>query len=243
MALTAQELQRLHRVHQQITELQEKQDAGPRRLKITQNRLSATDQRQLDLKEKQTRTRMEIDEKNLTVQEHEARIADLQTKLNTCTTNKEYQSLVEDIGKQKQSASDMEDLILLSLEDLSQQDQGLQDLAGELKQLTAEGNTIRQEVEAETAKLNQRMDVARVELADAEKALPVDFLQDYQRMADARGEGALAAVDNDCCGGCYQRITHQMINELHLSKPVCCNSCGCLLYLPESDPVSDTEGS
>ena len=51
MALTAQELQRLHRVHQQITELQEKQDAGPRRLKITENRLSATDQRQLDLKE------------------------------------------------------------------------------------------------------------------------------------------------------------------------------------------------
>lgn len=234
MTLTASDLQRLHHVHQRIAELKERQEAGPRQLKAIDNRLAGAEQRETELKELHTRTRMTVDEKNLNVQEHEARIADLQTKLNTCSSNKEYQALTEDIAKQKQAASDIEDVILETLEELSEQEQGLADIGNELTSIASEGEDVRRKVEAQSADLDEQLAVARAELVEAEQALPVDFRDNYQRMADARGDGALAPVDNECCSGCYQRITPQMINELYLSQPVFCKNCGCLLYLNES---------
>jgi predicted nucleic acid-binding Zn-ribbon protein len=53
-------------------------------------------------------------------------------------------------------------------------------------------------------------------------------------MAKVHGEDALAPLDDEVCGGCFQRCTPQMINELSLSKIVFCKNCGCILYLPET---------
>ena len=43
----------------------------------------------------------------------------------------------------------------------------------------------------------------------------------------------LAQVEGEVCGHCYQKLTAQTMNELYLSRPMFCKSCGCLLYLPE----------
>jgi hypothetical protein len=71
------------------------------------------------------------------------------------------------------------------------------------------------------------------ELTQAERCLPADFKIDYDRISRARGEDALAQVEGETCGGCYQMLTAQTINDLLLSRPVFCKSCGALLYLPE----------
>ena len=54
-------------------------------------------------------------------------------------------------------------------------------------------------------------DAARVEaqLADAEKLLPEDFALEFSRVTKARGDMAMAPVENESCGGCYQRLTAQ----------------------------------
>jgi predicted nucleic acid-binding Zn-ribbon protein len=70
-------------------------------------------------------------------------------------------------------------------------------------------------------------------LANAETALPDTFKQEYQRITRVRGEQAMAQVDGEVCGGCYQMLTPQMMNELYMMKPLFCKSCGCLLYLSE----------
>ena len=58
-------------------------------------------------------------------------------------------------------------------------------------------------------------------------------------MAKVRGEGALAQVDGEVCGACFQTLTAQMMNELYLSVPVFCKNCGALLYLAEGRGVAD----
>jgi uncharacterized protein len=79
--------------------------------------------------------------------------------------------------------------------------------------------------------------VAR-ELTEAKLALPPDFRAEYDRISRARGEETLAQVDGDVCSSCYHLLTTQTINELLLSKPVFCKSCGALLYLPENHEFS-----
>ena len=79
----------------------------------------------------------------------------------------------------------------------------------------------------------------QAELKVAEANLPVDIKGNYDRVAKVRGEEALAEVDGKVCGGCYQMLTSNMMNELYMSRPVFCKSCGALLYLPEGRVVDD----
>jgi hypothetical protein len=91
----------------------------------------------------------------------------------------------------------------------------------------------RREVEDSAASL--RADIARLEaeLANAETSLHGEFKIDYERVIRSKGAEGLASVEECTCSSCGQQITLNMQNELLLSKPIFCKSCGCLLYLAE----------
>ena len=71
------------------------------------------------------------------------------------------------------------------------------------------------------------------ELKEAEVDLPGEFLELYRRLVRAKGGDALAPIRGEFCGGCNQHVPLNLCSGLILSKPVCCKSCGRLLYLPE----------
>ena len=79
-------------------------------------------------------------------------------------------------------------------------------------------------------------DVQRLEgeLAVAEQKFPAEFRDVYQRLTKARGEDAMARVVDDCCGGCYQQLTPNLLNQVQMSRTVVCAGCGRLLYRGES---------
>jgi predicted nucleic acid-binding Zn-ribbon protein len=56
----------------------------------------------------------------------------------------------------------------------------------------------------------------------------------YQRTVRQKGEDALAAVENQYCGGCNQHVPLNLCSQVILGKPVACRTCGRLLYMPES---------
>ena len=43
----------------------------------------------------------------------------------------------------------------------------------------------------------------------------------------------MAEVEGGSCGGCYQQLTSNMVNEINMGRVVLCKSCGRVLYLPE----------
>ena len=55
----------------------------------------------------------------------------------------------------------------------------------------------------------------------------------YQRVVKSKGSDGMAKVENDCCGGCFQQIQPNRLNQLVMEHAVLCTSCGRLLYLPE----------
>jgi hypothetical protein len=73
----------------------------------------------------------------------------------------------------------------------------------------------------------------RGELHAAEHQLAGDFKDNYLRLSKSMGEDALAPVEAECCGGCSQTLTVQMLNLLTLDRPLFCQSCGRMLYLAE----------
>jgi predicted nucleic acid-binding Zn-ribbon protein len=43
----------------------------------------------------------------------------------------------------------------------------------------------------------------------------------------------LCPIHGEFCGGCHQHVPLNMVAGVMLGKPVCCKSCGRLLYVQE----------
>ena len=206
MSLTASSLRDLHRIHQQQTELTDRLAAGPIRIKAAEAAV-------------------------LQLQQSVERITDTRGKLNTCATNKEFQALKDQIDTDLQENDLLEDKILKLLEGLDEHEERVKASEQELNDASQELKKIRDAVETSQAGLETDLEQIQEQLTAAEASLPGDLRSDYKRIAQSMGEDALAGVEEDVCGGCFQKLTPQTINELLVSKPVFCKSCGRLLYM------------
>lgn len=233
MSVTAEALRELHRIHRQLSDVRERLSKGPKQIKAANANMTRLSDEHAQAKDAVMQARKAADEKQLQLKTNEDRIENLKGKRNACASNREYQALVEQIAADEMANSVLSDEILELLEKVD-----------ELQVKVGETEAASKKAEEEIAKLKQRVDgerdtleneMARLgnDLAKAEALLPVDLKADYDRVVGNRGEEALAPLDGEYCGSCFQIVTPQMINELTMAKPVFCKSCGCLLYLPE----------
>jgi uncharacterized protein len=84
-----------------------------------------------------------------------------------------------------------------------------------------------------------REDMTRVEAEreEAELQIPAAAKVDYTRLVAARGEEAIAPIEDQNCGGCNQMLTTQIANQIAMSRLVRCPTCGAFLYRREGAQV------
>ncbi|MCA9164557.1 MAG: hypothetical protein KDA62_16320 [Planctomycetales bacterium] len=233
MTISAEALRELHRIHRQITDLRERLDRGPKQVRAAQGNVKRAELELDEAKATLRKTRMASDEKQLQLKQREARLQDLKVKLNQAASNREYQAFKEQIAADQQANSVLSDEIIEALDHLEHLQADITTLEQNLKKAQEETKKVATRVNEQQAGLESELARVTADLREAENKLPSDFRAEYDRVAKARGEDALAPVEGETCGGCYQMLTPNMMSELLMSKPVFCKSCGCLLYLPE----------
>lgn len=238
MVVTAAALRELHRIHRQLSDLRERLARGPKQVRAHETRLASArqtaDEKQALLKA----ARISSDHKQLSLKASEEKIQDWKRQLNTCGTNREYQALQEQIAAAEMANSVLADEILEGLERIDELSKQATQVAEQVSQKERELAETRAKVDEGRERIESEIARVDAELAVAEKQLPADFRDGYDRVVRAKGEEALAEVSGDACGGCYQQLTPNVLNELTLGRPVFCKGCGRLLYLPE-DRVFD----
>ena len=237
MSITAEAIRELHRLHRQATDLRDRLTRGPKQVKAREGNVAHLTNEFEAAKEALTKVKMSVKEKELSLKSREDRILDLQAKKNSCSSNREYQTLLEQIAADEQANSVLSDEILELFDKATDAEKVVELAQAGVKEAEKMLANLKNKVESERAGLQADLDKVESELKDAEKGLPADVKQDYERVVKAHGEDALAPMDDEVCGGCFQKITSQMINELQLSKMVFCKSCGRLLYIPEDTAV------
>jgi predicted nucleic acid-binding Zn-ribbon protein len=232
MSITAAALRELHRIHQQLAELRDRLERGPKQVRAREANVAQLEAKLVEARDRAKQTQMAVDRKNLDLKSGEQKVVDLKVKLNAANSNREYQALLEQIAAAEMAGSVLQDEILESMEKIDQLGTVVKEAEQNLAAGKQELEKAKQAVESSAATI--RNDVAKLEteLAEAEKALPPDFKSDYQRVVRSKGADSLSAVDDGVCTGCGQQITLNMQNELKLSKLVFCKACGRLLYLP-----------
>ena len=231
MPVTAQTLRNLHRIHRQLADLSERIAQGPKQVQAKQHGVTFLENELANAKEAVKNSKMAADQKQLSLKSGEAKIGELETKLNTCSTNREYQALLEQIAADKMANSVLEDEILELLDRIEQLQASVGEIEEKLVVGKAELEKTTQEVQAKIDVLQRDYDSLVAELGPAEAELPEDVQDDYKRNVDERGEDGLAAVDEHVCQGCFTQITPNTSAELLMNRIVPCKSCGRLLYL------------
>lgn len=233
MGTLTESLQTLHRIHRQIADLQDRYERGPKQVKGAEANVKKCEAELTTSKDVFRAAKMSSDEKQMQLKQREAKLLDLKGKLNASNSNREYQLLKDQIAADEQASSVLADEILESLERLDVLQANIKTADETLGKVRAEEAKVRLRIGEQQQLLEGDLARCNTELVAAQGLLEGDFKDNYMRLSKTRGFDALAPVESETCGACYQTLTPHIIDQLRLNKPVFCKSCGRLLYLPE----------
>lgn len=220
----------IHRLHQQLREVQEQMERGPRQLKLRQQ---ATVQKQADLeaqKQAHKGLRMAVDQKSLQLKSNEAKIGDLRSKLNQAASNREFDIIRAQIDADTMANSVLEDEIYDTLEKVDASQVSVGQLEAAVTAAKADEAKVASQNQATLPELQARAAELQKVLTAAETALPEDLRGAYRRLAQAHGAGALAEVEGNVCGSCYVSLPPQAAVLVRAGQVILCKTCGRLLY-------------
>lgn len=235
--ISAALLQRLHRIYRQRTDLQGQIDRCPRQVHAGETMVAgaknALDESIAAIK----RAKLAADQKQLQLKEREDRVKSMTGKLNAASSNREFDTLKEQIAADEQANSVLSDEILEALEQIDVLEANKILRQKELVEREADQVKLIKTVAEKLAGLHEDMARVEAEREEAEAQVPEAAKVEYTRLIAARGEDALAPIEDQTCGGCCQMLTTQTMNQIALSRLVRCPTCGAFLYRREAARV------
>jgi len=175
VAIATGTLRTLHRMHRQLEDLRGRLEAGPRRVAALSAGVRAAEAARDAAKEEVKQARLTADQKQLLLRSSEAKIADLEAKLNACKSNREYQLFRDQIAADRMAARVLEDEILEALERIDELKPAVpraEAAIDEARRLLAEEEA---RVRGEAGQLEAEVARIRGELEPLEKDLPDDL--------------------------------------------------------------------
>jgi predicted nucleic acid-binding Zn-ribbon protein len=226
-------LREIHRLSRHAKELEREIERSPRLLKAQQTKVARQEETLREAQESLKHLKVAIHDKEVTLRGKNQEITKHERQLNEATSKKEYDALKAEIASERNACRKLEDDILNDMalsEERAAQLPELERAVQRAKDEVAQFDTANQ---ARAADLKKELSQVSQNLQDIEATLPPDIQPTYQRLVTARGEDALAPVQNRTCTACYTEITAQNYNELVQAQFVLCKNCGRILYLPE----------
>lgn len=158
-------------------------------------------------------------------------LAKYRVQLESVKTNKEYQSLQNEIKVTREQISGTEDKLLELLEGVEKTRRSIDERLGGLEQLKAEVTRANEEARARL----KDVEVQLVEVEEKRKRLIPTLSQPvragYKRLFERYQGGAFAVAADGVCQGCYVNIPAKVVADLRSgSKLYRCESCGRFIF-------------
>jgi uncharacterized protein len=233
MAGPATILREIHRLRRHAKELQSEIERGPRLLRIQQARVNKQEEAVRDAHDTLKRLKMSSHDKEGQLKATLQQIGKHEKQLNEAGSKKEYDALKTEIAADKKKCQELEDEILGYMGEIEERTAQLPELDKAVQLVKVEYADFEKNSQGRITGLAEELNRALGAIKEVEATLPADVRPQYDRLVGARGEDAMAAVENRTCMACYTEITAQSYNDLMLSQFVFCKSCGRALYLPD----------
>lgn len=232
-------LRQIHRLRRHAKALQDRIDQGPLQLRAQQAAVTKQEDALRVAQDAIKKLKVNTHEKEVSLKTKQQQLKKYQQQQQQAvSTKKEYDALAHEIDTARKDIQNLEDEILEMMADTEDRTAKLPEQEKAVQQAKAALVQYERESGSRVAALAAEREKALQDLAELEKqllaAIPDDQREKYQRLAKARGEDALAAVEGRTCNACYTEVTAQQYNDLQRGAFLLCKSCGRILYLPET---------
>lgn len=222
---------RLHQLLQNLKSVHGKLVRGPRQIKARQKKIVAANS-ELAEKEGELKTlRAEADRKNLDLKTKESQLVEFKRKLNGAASNREYEIITGQIDADVAAKAVLEDEILEYLDRVDKLQAEIENDKKAITDLETETQEFAEDFEKRVESLKQEQSELEVKAKEAEKVIPKEIREQFQRMVEAYGPDAMADCTDGVCSNCFVQMTPQSKVLLNNGKTLFCGSCGRLNYL------------
>ncbi|MFA5177318.1 MAG: C4-type zinc ribbon domain-containing protein [Candidatus Omnitrophota bacterium] len=158
----------------------------------------------------------------------------LQGQLYGLKTNKEYQTMLQQIQDAKADSSVIEDKVL---ELFDQADAAKAEVEKEKLRLKEEEKIFlaeKKKIEDRVKEIDERLSQLEAQRKQAVPGIDPKILSQYERILGSRDGLAIVIVKGNSCGGCNMFVPPQMINLIRMCEHIItCEMCNRILYIDE----------
>jgi predicted nucleic acid-binding Zn-ribbon protein len=224
----------LQKIDSEIYSLQREKQAKPEEIKLIEaafenkkQTLSGLEKTFLDLQKERKDKELELAAKDEAAKK-------LQTQLFQLKTNKEYQTMLQQISDTKADASVIEEKTLIIME---QMDKLKTDIEAEKENLKEEEkiyNAQKAKLQARIKEIDDRLAVLDGQRRQASPNIDAKIFAQYERILVNRDGLAIVTAANNSCQGCNMFVPPQVINLIKMYEHIItCGTCNRILYIDD----------
>ena len=222
---------RLHQLLQNLKSVQDKLVRGPRQIKARQKKIVAANAVLVDKEGELKSLRAESDRKSLDLRSKEAHLLEFKRKLNGAASNREYEIITGQIDADIAAKAVLEDEILEYLDRVDTLQDEVEAAKKKIADLEIETQKFADDFKQRAAGMQQEEAELNVKAKEAQKVIPSEVREQFQRMVVAYGPEAMADCTDGVCSNCFVQMTPQSKVLLNNGNSLFCGSCGRLNYL------------
>jgi len=225
---------KLQTVDSEIYALRSEKSAKPDEIKAREISFEAKKAQLAELEKKLLELQKERKDKELELGSKEEAAKKLQGQLYGLKTNKEYQTMLQQIQDAKADASIIEDKVL---ELFDKADAARGEVEKEKLRLKEEEKvflTEKKKIEDRVKEIDDRLSQLEAQRKQAIPEIDPKILSQYERILGSREGLAIVIVKENSCGGCNMFVPPQVINLIKMYEHIItCEMCNRILYINE----------
>jgi predicted nucleic acid-binding Zn-ribbon protein len=229
-----EKLTQLQAIDTQIYALNAELRAKPEEIKSLEaafeekkNKLAEVEKNSLDLQKEKKERELELAGK-------EEATKKLQSQLYSLKTNKEYQTMLQQIADSKADASVIEDKILKLLDQIDKMKGAVEQEKGVLSQEEKNFNELKKKVEIRIKEIEGVLAQLNAQRQQTMPDIEAQILAQYERILANKEGLAIVKVKDGTCLGCNMSVPHQVINLIKMYEHIItCEICNRILYIDE----------
>jgi len=214
--------------------LKAEKESKPQEIKILEvsfeekkQQLANLEKEALDLQKRRKDNELELASK-------EGATKKLQTQLYSLKTNKEYQSMLQQIQDSKADASVIEDKILQLFDQTDKKKGEIEQEKARLKEQEKIFNEQKSKVEERVKVIDGRLLQLEAQRKQIIPGVDPGILAQYERILLNRDGLAIVSVKDNSCQGCNMFVPPQVINLIKMyERMITCEICNRILYISD----------
>jgi len=230
------DLVELQKIDSEIYALCSQKEAKPQEIKALEAAFEEKKKHLADLEKTSLDLQKQRKDRDLELASKEESVKKLQTQLYTLKTNKEYQTMLQQINDAKADASLIEDKILESMDNVEQAKLDMEKEKQRLKEEELTFNNDKKKIEIKIKEIDDRLAQLEGQRKQATPNINPKILSQYDRILASRDGLAIVMVKDNSCKGCNMFVPPQVINLIKMyERLMTCEMCNRILYIPDEN--------